>query len=122
MKAAGADLLPIDHCILGSPDASQAAPGMFHNLDVPSQLRLDPLAEAFLLVCAIRPDQLETRKDPFERCKQALAAAVVLDVGFMHEYMQDQPIGIDQQVALAPLDLLAAIVTASPPFCVVFTD
>jgi len=119
MKAARSDLLPIDHRILWGPDTSQAAPGMVHNLDVPSQLRLDPLAEAFLLVAAIRPDQLQTRKDPFERRKQVFAAAVVLDVGFMDERMQDQPSGIDQQVALAAFDLFAPIVAASPPFCVV---
>jgi hypothetical protein len=95
---------------------------MFHNLDVPSQLRLDPLAEAFLLIAAIRPDQLETGKDPFERRKHEPAATVVLDVGFLHEHVQDQAGGIDQQVALAPLDLLAAIIAALPPFCVVFTD
>ena len=122
MKAARSDLLPIDHRILWGPDTSQAAPGMFHNLDVPSQLRLDPLAEAFLLVAAIRPDQLETPKDPFEWRKQVFAAAVVLDVGFMDEHVQDQPSGIDQQVALAAFDLFAPIVAASPPFCVVFTD
>ena len=40
----------------------------------------------------------------------------------MDECMQDQPIRIDKQVALAALDLFAPIVAASPPFCVVFTD
>jgi hypothetical protein len=40
----------------------------------------------------------------------------------MHEQVQDQASGIDQQVALAPLDLLATIIAALPPFCVVFTD
>ena len=95
---------------------------MFHNLDLPSQRRLDPLVEAFLLVAAIGPDQLQTREIPFEWRKQALAATVVLDVGFMDERMHNQPIGIDKQVALAAFDLFAPIVAASPPFCVVFTD
>jgi hypothetical protein len=40
----------------------------------------------------------------------------------MDENLQDQPIRVDEQVALAPLDLLTAIKAASPPFCVVFTD
>jgi hypothetical protein len=79
---------------------------MFYDLDLPSQCRLDPLVEALLLVAAIGPDQLQTRKGPFERRKQALAATVVLDVGCMDEHVQDQPIGIDQQVALAAFDLL----------------
>ena len=122
MKTARSDLLPIDHGIFRSPDASQATPGVFDDLDVPAQLRLDPLAEAFLLVAAIGPDQLEPWKDLFERREPEPAAAVILDVGFMNQHVQDQSHGIDQQVALAPLDLLAAIIAARPPFCVVFTD
>ena len=95
---------------------------MFDDLDLPSKRRLDPLVEAFFLVSAIGPDQLQTRKGLFERRKQAFAAAVVLDIGFMDLRTQDQPIRIDQQVALATFDLFAPIVAASPPFCVVFTD
>ena len=87
MKAARPDLLPIDHRILWGPDTSQATPGMFHNLDVPSQFCLDPLAEAFLLVAAISPDQLQTRKASLERRKQEPAAAVVLNIGFMDEHV-----------------------------------
>jgi hypothetical protein len=60
---------------------------MFHNLDVPSQLRLDPLAEAFLLVAALSPDQLETPKGLFEWRRQEPAAAVVLNSGFMDEHV-----------------------------------
>jgi hypothetical protein len=41
---------------------------------------------------------------------------MILDVGFMHQHMQDHPIGIDEQVPLAPFDLFAAIVATKPPF------
>ena len=95
---------------------------MFHELDIPPQRRLDPLIEAFLLVTAIRPDQLQTRKDLYERRKQAFATAIVLDISLMHEHLQDQPSRIDKQVALAAFDLFAPIIAAKPPFCVVFTD
>src|SRR5438552_6094545 len=87
---------------------------MFHDLDLPSQRRLDPLAEAFLLVAAISPDQLETRKDLGERRKQPFAAAVVLDVGFMDEHVHYQPGRIDQQVTLAAFDFFPAIVATNP--------
>ena len=60
MKATGSDLRPIDDGILRCPDPPEAAPGMFHNLDLPSQGRLDPLVEALFLVSTIGPDQLET--------------------------------------------------------------
>jgi hypothetical protein len=98
MKPLRPDLLPVHFDPFRDPDASQAAPGMFDDLDVPSQLCLDPLIEAFLLVYTIRPDQLETRKAALEWRKQAFAAAVVLDVGFVDEQVQDQPIGINEQV------------------------
>ena len=122
MKATGPDLLPINHGVLWCPDASQATAGMFHHLDIPSQRGLDPLAESFLVVAALGPDQLQTREAPGERRKQELGAAGVLDIGFMDEHVQDQPVGINQQVAFAALDLFAPVIAASPPFCVVLTD
>jgi len=79
---------------------------MFHDLDLPPQRRLDPLAQALLLVSTIGPDQLQTRKVLGERREQTFAAAVVLDVGLMNQDLQDQPIRIDQQVTLAAFDLL----------------
>jgi hypothetical protein len=79
---------------------------MFHDLDLPPERRLDPLVEAFFLVAASGPDQLQARQGLVERRKQAFAATLVLDVGFMDEHVQDQPIGIDQHVALAAFDLL----------------
>ena len=68
---------------------------MLHNLDLPSQCCLDPLVEALFVVSTIGPDQLETWQDPAELCKQAFAAAVVLDIGLMNQNLQDQPVGID---------------------------
>src|SRR6266699_2934792 len=87
---------------------------MFHDFDLPPQRRLDPLAEAFLLVSTIGPNQFETRKDLGERCKQTFAAAVVLDVGLMNQDLHNQPSGIDQQVALAAFDFFPAIIATNP--------
>ena len=122
MKTARSDHLPIHFDPFGNPDPWQATPGMFDDLHLPAQFRLDPLAEAFLLVSTIGPDQLEPRKEALERCQQELATASVLTTGFMHQHVQHQPIRIDQQMALAAFDLFAPIVAAGPPFCVVFTD
>jgi hypothetical protein len=47
---------------------------------------------------------------------------MILKISLMHEYMHDQPIGVDEQVPLATFDLLAAVVTAPPPFWLVFAD
>jgi hypothetical protein len=95
---------------------------MFDDLDVPSQLGLDPPAFAFILVSAVSPDQLQTRKAAFERRKHELAAALILDVSLMHQHAQDQPSGVEQQMALPAFDLVSAIIATHPPFCVVLTD
>src|SRR6266705_1179326 len=50
MEASWADLLPIDHGILGCPDPSHATPGMLHDLHFPAEYLFDPLDEAALLV------------------------------------------------------------------------
>jgi hypothetical protein len=39
-----------------------------------------------------------------------------------HDDRQDQPEGIDEEMALAPLDLFARVVAGDPPFSVVLTD
>ncbi len=122
MKAFGTDLLPIDFDPFRDQDASQATPRVFDDLDLPAELRIDPLAEAFLLICAIGPDQLETRKVSPQRRKQELATASVLKVGFMHQHMQDQPIRVDEQMTFPALDLFSPIEAAKPPFWLVFTD
>src|SRR5260221_13651844 len=122
MEAAGADLLPINHRILWGPDATQATPRVFDDLDLPAERRLDPLDETTLVVGAIGPDQLEPRKGSLERRKQELAPIVILDTGFMDEDLHDQPIGVHEHMALAAFDLLAAIVAAQPPFWLVLTD
>ena len=88
---------------------------MFHDLDLPSQRRLDPLIEAFLLVSAIGPDQLETRKVPFERPKQELAATVVLDIGFMDERVKISPFVSTSRWRLRPLTFLPPS-SRVPPF------
>jgi len=49
------------------------------------------------------------------------AAVAVLDVGRVDQDGRGQPEGVDDQMALAALDLLARVVAAGPPFSVVLT-
>ena len=95
---------------------------MFYNLHLPAERCFDPLDEAALLVRAIGPDQLEPREAPLERPEELFAPVMILDVGFMHEQMQDHPSGIDEQVPLAPFHAFAPVKAARPPFWLVFTD
>jgi len=72
---------------MASPNAAQAAPGMFHDLDIPAERLLDPLEETAFLVGAIGPDQLESRQAAFEWLQEVFATLVILDVGLMDEHV-----------------------------------
>jgi hypothetical protein len=53
--------------------------------------------------------------------QQTLGPITVLHTGGRH-HGQHEPYGINQEVALAPFDLLAGVIPADPPFSVVLTD
>jgi hypothetical protein len=57
---------------------------------------------------------------PIQPSQQLGSAVMVADVGGAHVHQQ-QPEGVDQQVALAAVDLLGAVVAAWPPGSVVLT-
>ena len=122
METARTDLLPINHSIFGCPDVLSATPWMFDNFDIPAQGGFDPFRETHLVVATICPDQLEARETALQRREQEFAAVIVLKTGLMHQHMQDQPARIDQQMPLATLNFLAAVITANPPFWLVLTD
>ena len=73
-------------------------------------------------VSAVGPDEPQ----PWERTPQFLQhpfrAVSVLDPSTVNHHRQDQSERIDDQVALAPFDVLAFVVAVGPPFCGVFTD
>jgi hypothetical protein len=46
----------------------------------------------------------------------------LLDPGGGNDQGEDQPEGVNQEVTLTPLDLLARVIAPEPPFAVVFTD
>jgi len=62
---------------------------------------------------------------PKQRCEQHDAAVAVLDVGGMHDGVDQQAQRIYENVALLALDLLARIITMrinpGPPFSALFT-
>lgn len=51
-----------------------------------------------------------------------LGSIPILDVGGVDNHGQDQPQGVNEQMPFAPIDMLGSIVSADPPFSVVFTD
>jgi hypothetical protein len=116
VEATAADLLPIDHRILWSPHVTQAAPRMLDDLDLRAKRLLDPLHKASFVVATLRPNVLEARETALERQEHVSAAMIILDVGFMHQHMQDHASRINQQVPFAPFHFLPAVIAASPPF------
>lgn len=95
---------------------------MLNHLDLRAKLRFDPLDQAAFLVCALHPDEFETGETALEGSTQEFAALLVLDISFMDEDVHEQAVGINQDVPLAAFPFVASVVTASPPFWLVFTD
>jgi hypothetical protein len=116
MKATRADLFPIDLYSFGYPHTANATPGMFHDLDLPPEGGCGPLAEAAFLVSAIGPDELHLWETATKWFQQQFATVVILDVGLMHQHVQQEAVGIDKDMALAPFHAFAAIVAAPPLF------
>ena len=84
-------------------------------------LRGDGRRHLWSLVAGIGEDGLDEGERPARRAKQLAGAVAVLHVGEMDDDAQQQAERIDEDVALAPRDLLARIealrVERSPPFC-----
>ena len=115
-KPKGANLLRIDDCVLGCPNATLASPGVLHRLHLPAKRLFDPLHEAAFLVRTVDPDQLEPGKAASQWSQQEFAAGMILDIGLMHQHVQDHAGSIDEDMPLAPFHFLAAVIAASPPF------
>ena len=74
---------------------------MFDDLDLPSQGRFHPLAEATFLVSAISPDEFEPREAALKRSEQIFPSVLILKTGLMSTLMQDQTVRISEDIALA---------------------
>ena len=84
------------------------------------QHRRDPRDE-LAGVPPIGPDQCQSRKAGDEGPEHLFGPIPVLDPRRMHDDDEEQPEDIDDEVARAAADALAAVRAAAPPFSVVFT-
>ena len=103
----------------GEPLGRIAAPD---NIDRPTGKLLDP---GFELpgIASIGPDFFQARTVESDLVDNHLPAVAILYAGRMDDRADDQPQGVDQHVALAPLYLFSRVITAlRPPFSVVLTD
>ena len=76
-------------------------------------------------VAAISEQYSQKRKHPEEGLEQQDAAISVLYAGWCNQPVQQQPLGIDQNMPLATLDQLACVkarrINLRPPFSALFT-
>ena len=77
------------------------------------------------LVTAIGVELQQEGVEPKQRAHQQHATVAVLDVGGVDDGLHQQALGVDQDVPLLALDLLACVVAqgidADPPFSAPFT-
>ena len=99
---------------------SLGVPRAFHNDEGPLQHRRDPRDE-LAGVPPIGPDQCQSRQAGDECPEHLFGPITILDPGRMHHHDEEQPQDIDDDVALAPADALAAVIAADPPLSVVLT-
>ena len=112
-------------CAFGDPAPlhdlkTSGVPRAFYDDEGPLQYRREPRDE-LARVAPIRLDALQSRKAGDECSQHQFGPIAVLDASGMHQHDEEQPQDIDDDVALAPADALAAVIAADPPFSVVFT-
>lgn len=114
-------------CSLHDPTPGQDGESLgriaaFDNLDRPAGERLDP---GFELpgIPPVGPNFLQARAVEADLFNDFLAAVAILHAGRMDDRADDQPQGVNQQMALATVYLFARVIAAlRPPFSVVLTD
>ncbi len=94
---------------------------MLDDFHAPAQRLGHPSDEA-PLIAAIDPDELQAGEGGIEAGQQRLSPLAIRLVGRVDACLQQEAERVDEKVAFAPGDLLAAIVAARPPFSVVLTD
>ena len=107
MKAFGHDLVPVDLCSFGCPDAVQAAPGMVHNLQANPQMFFHPVLEWRTCIPAIRPDHLETRHLSDQRQEQHFASCSISDLSGQHFDRDEQTLRVHEQMPFSALNFFS---------------
>src|ERR671917_820790 len=74
----------------------------------PAQRSAQPILQT--PIGGVSPHQLDGRKEMLQTLQQEFGPCTVMDVSGMHLILQERALGVDEQMALAALDLLAAVV------------
>jgi hypothetical protein len=88
----------------------------FHDLQIPALTLLQALVSQLLApIGGVRPNLLEPRHEVRETTQQLAGTDRVMDIGERDVPGDGQAQGVDQQVSLAALDELAAVIAADAP-------
>ena len=103
-----------------NPDTTNGLPPMFHDLNLPSQGLGGP-TDKTPAIADINPEMLDAREEASNAFQQQNAAIPIRNIRCVHFYFQQEALRVDEDMALAPFDLLPAIVAPRPPFSLVLT-
>lgn len=85
--------------------------GAFDDLDLPASGRGDGFRHLRSLISGVGEDALDKGSERSCRAQQAACAIAVLNVGGKNAYAEQKAERVDEDMALAPRDLLARIIT-----------
>lgn len=99
--------------------------GTLHDLELPVSHVVEGVGKLLGIVAVVGPDQLQSREQRLEFLEQIDGAVAILDVGWMHDRVQQEALRVGRDVALDALDFLGRIepdrINPSPPFSAFFT-
>jgi hypothetical protein len=81
----------------------------------------DPLQE-FAGIPSIGPNEPDPRKAVSYPSQKQFGSISILNIGCMHDYSNNQPECIYEQMPFATVDFLAGVIAMEPTFSVVLTD
>jgi hypothetical protein len=116
----------LDHPSFGQDDEALDLIGALDDLDVDLSHDLaDRVAELWSLIAAIGVKRDQEGEHPKQSGKQHRAAVTILDVGGMHDRLEQKTFSIYKDMSFLALDLLACIISVrvnrGPPFSALFT-
>src|SRR5215218_7590017 len=85
---------------------------MLRDRQPPAQRFAEPILQSS--ISRVGPHQLDGREEMLQTLQQELGSGAIVDVGWMHAVLQQIALRINEKMALAALDLLAAIVPTGP--------
>ena len=102
---------PLELAVGGDHEAAARRP--LDDLDRPPHLLFDPVEDR-TGIGLVSPQMASTREAPLQARQHEFGSLAILPIGRMHDDLEQQTEGIHQDVPLASIHLLAAVVAMRP--------